>query len=116
MSDYCCPEEAVQQSQFSEGGVVESEELVLRAIYRSDDIDPEGKLAKTNMSVTQMIEPQGNGFSVNRLNGLNTAIVAEIVEEFESKSPSNAVRGFYAARVGALRELLTDTTPPIKMC
>ena len=98
-----CPNEGTLQSSFSPS-IVEDDEQILRAVYHENHIQ-DGALSTANMSIGQIIEPDGNGFSVSRQAYLTESIIKSLAEELEKGKPDNILFGFFAADTGEIRKL-----------
>lgn len=102
-----CPRETTQQSKLSPSIVADSE-YVLRAVYRTDHIDSDNNLTTTNIPLQQIIEPKGDGYSVNRESLFTFEIASKLANEFEEKNSKNEFQGFCKASVKSIRALRKD--------
>jgi len=104
MSEDDCPREMSIQSQYSPS-LVDDEEFLLRSAYLPDHVGPDGKLTKTNIQITQIIEPAGDGFSVDRLSHFLQDEARKRADTYNAKHGQGNFQGFFKARTGNVKAL-----------
>ena len=107
MSDEDCPREKSTQSTHSPN-LVDDEETLLRSAYMANHIGPDGKLTTTNIQITQIIEPAGDGFSVDRLSYFLQKSARQREGAYNAKHGQDSFQGFFKARAGDIRALMHD--------
>lgn len=107
MSDEDYPREKSIQSPHSPS-LIDNEEFLLRSAYLPDHIGPSGKLTKTNFQITQIIEPAGDGFSVDRLSYFSQEAARKTADTFNAKHGQDNFQGFFKARTGDIRALTNE--------
>ena len=102
-----CPEEAVARVSDGPGVVLDGEQIV-RLVLREEHWTADGQLTPTALPTSDLLEPDREGLSVNRLSHMTREELNRIVGGYEKRDACNRLCGCGTVQVSGVRDLRAD--------
>ena len=102
-----CPEEAVARVPDGPGVVLDGEQIV-RLVLRDEHWTADGCLTPAALPTSDLLEPEREGLSVNRLSHMTHEELDRIVGGYEKRDPRNKLCGCGVVSASGVRKLRAD--------